>query len=94
VIVLRARAEEAKLAAPLDQVTARAVTALKGLIPLVAPLLRSGGEMLLMKGARVDDEIHAAGQVIRKANLHNVEVVTLGEGIAPEVTRVFRATVD
>jgi 16S rRNA (guanine527-N7)-methyltransferase len=94
VIVLRARAEEARLATPLDQVTARAVTALKGLIPMVAPLLRNGGEMLLMKGARVDDEIRAAGQVIRKANLHNVEVVTLGEGIAPEVTRVFRATVD
>ena len=47
-----------------------------------------------MKGARVDDEIEAAAKAIRKARLTRVEVLVLGEGIAPEVTRVFRATVD
>ena len=94
VTVLRARAEDAKLEKPLDQVTARAVTALVKLIPATAPLLRYGGEMVFMKGQRVTAEIDAASKVIRKAHLINVEVLVLGEGITPEVTRVFRATVD
>ena len=94
VTVVRARAEEAKLAGPLDQVTARAVTALSKLIPATAPLLKSGGEMIFMKGGRVAEEVEAASKVIRKARLRDVEVLLLGEGITPETTRVFRATVD
>lgn len=94
VTVLRARAEDARLDRPLDQVTARAVTALVKLIPASAPLLRYGGEMVFMKGERVTAEVEAAQKVIRKAHLINVEVLVLGEGITPEVTRVFRATVD
>lgn len=92
--VVRARAEEARLTAPLDQVTARAVTALSKLIPATEHLVRAGGEMIFMKGSRVAEEIEAASKAIRKARLSNVEVITLGEGITPEVTRVFRATVD
>ena len=92
--VLRARAEDIRLNAPLDQVTARAVSALSTLIPLTAPLVKAGGEMIFMKGARVDDEVLAAAKAIRKARLTNVEVLVLGEGVVPEVTRVFRATVD
>jgi 16S rRNA (guanine527-N7)-methyltransferase len=94
VTVVRARAEEAKLAAALNQVTARAVTALSKLIPATAPLLLDGGEMLFLKGARVADEVAAAAKQIRKAHLISVEVLELGVGIVPEVTRVFRATVD
>ncbi len=94
VTVVRARAEEAKLDKPLNQVTARAVTALKGLIPATAPLLLHGGEMIFMKGARVEAEIEAAQKIIRKHHLIDVEVLVLGEGIVPEATRVFRATVD
>jgi 16S rRNA (guanine527-N7)-methyltransferase len=94
VTVVRARAEDAKLAAPLNQVTARAVTALSKLIPATAPLLLDGGEMLFLKGARVTDEVTAAVKQIRKAHLISVEVLELGAGIVPEVTRVFRATVD
>ena len=47
-----------------------------------------------MKGARVADEVAAAYKQIRAAHLGGVEVLVLGEGIVPEVTRVFRATVD
>ena len=90
--VLRARAEDVRLATPLDQVTARAVSALSKLIPLTVPLLRSGGELVFMKGERVDAEIEAAAKVIRKAGLVDVRVEVLGEGVLPEVTRVFRAT--
>ncbi|WP_309620913.1 16S rRNA (guanine(527)-N(7))-methyltransferase RsmG [Salinibacterium sp.] len=94
VSVVRARAEDAQLGSPLDQVTARAVTALTKLIPASVHLLRHGGEMIFMKGARVDDEVAAAQPVIRKHHLVGVEVVVLGGGVTPELTRVFRATVD
>lgn len=92
--VVRARAEEAKLSPWLDQATARAVSALSKLIPATVPLLRSGGELLFLKGASVAKEVEAATKVIRKARLSDVEVLTLGEGLVSEVTRVFRATVD
>ncbi len=92
--VVRARAEEAKLSSPLDQVTARAVSAFRKLIPLTAPLVRPGGELVLMKGAGATAEIDAAGKEIKRYRLSNVEVITLGEGVLNEVTRVIRATVD
>ena len=91
--VVRARAEEARLPEPLDQVTARAVSAFRKLIPLTAPLLRDGGELVLMKGAGAPAEIASAAKEIRKYKLTDVEVVTLGEGVLDEVTRVIRATV-
>ncbi|NYF09302.1 16S rRNA (guanine527-N7)-methyltransferase [Leifsonia sp. AK011] len=94
VTVIRARAEEAKLDQPLDQVTARAVTALSKLIPMTVPLVRSGGQLLFMKGERVNEEVSAAAKVIKKAHLSEVSVLVLGEGITPEITRLFRATVD
>ncbi|MFT4285858.1 MAG: 16S rRNA (guanine(527)-N(7))-methyltransferase RsmG [Protaetiibacter sp.] len=92
VSVVRARAEDVRLDVPLDQVTARAVSALSKLLPLTAPLVRSGGEFVFMKGARVDDEIVAAEKVIRRLGLRNVVTQVLGEGVVPEPTRVFRAT--
>ena len=94
VTVVRARAEESWQTVTLDQVTARAVTALSKLIPATAPLLRNGGEMIFMKGERVQAEIDAAAKIIRRSHLTDVEVLILGEGVIPEVTRVFRATVD
>jgi len=92
--VVRARAEEAPFVERLDQVTARAVSALRTLIPSVVPLLKSGGELLLMKGARVEEERAAAAKQIARAKLRDIEVLTLGEGFAPEPTRVFRARID
>jgi len=94
VSVERARAEDAPLVGRLDQVTARAVSALSKLIPITAPLAKRGGELVFMKGARVDAEVVAAAKQIRAARLRDVDVLVLGEGIVPEVTRVFRATVD
>lgn len=92
--VVRGRAQEVELSPWLDQVTARAVSALSKLIPMTARLTRSGGELLLLKGAGVDAEREAATKAIHKARLSDVEVLVLGEGIVDEVTRVFRATVD
>jgi 16S rRNA (guanine527-N7)-methyltransferase len=91
--VLRGRAEDVG-ELRLDQVTARAVSALRTLIPMTAPLVRVGGELILMKGARVADEVEAARKQIAKARLRDVEVMELGVGEVSETTRVFRALVD
>lgn len=95
--VLRARAEDlpgSGALRPLDQVTARAVSALRTLIPLTAPLVRSGGELLLLKGERAGDEIAAAQKVIRRHRLRDVEVIELGATYGLDTTRVVRAIVD
>lgn len=94
VTVLRGRAEDVADSVVVDQVTARAVSALSKLIPLTVPLVRSGGQLILMKGARVDDEIEKARKVILRKRLADVEVLELGDGVVDETTRVFRATVD
>lgn len=93
VVVLRARAEDARIDDPLDQVTARAVSAFGKLLPLTAPLLRDGGELVLMKGAAAPAEVEAATKEIRKYKVTDIEVLTLGEGVLTEVTRVIRARV-
>lgn len=91
--VVRSRAEDVRLENPLDQVTARAVSAFRKLIPLTAPLLRDGGELVLMKGAGAPAEVEAAAKEVRRFKLRDIEVLTLGEGMLDEVTRVIRATV-
>ena len=93
VTVLRDRAEDVRLSDRLDQVTARAVSAFRKLIPLTAPLLRDGGELVLMKGAGAAAEVDAASKEMRKYSVRDVEVMTLGEGVLDDVTRVIRATV-
>ncbi|MFZ7087121.1 16S rRNA (guanine(527)-N(7))-methyltransferase RsmG [Curtobacterium sp. RRHDQ10] len=94
VTVLRGRAEDVSSSVVLDQVTARAVSALSKLIPITVPLVRDGGQLLLMKGARVDAEVEAARKVIARHHLTDVEIVELGADVLDETTRVFRATVD
>jgi 16S rRNA (guanine527-N7)-methyltransferase len=93
VTVVRGRAEDVRPDLLLDQVTARAVSALNKLVPVCVPLLKPGGELIFMKGARVGDEIAAADKALRRAGIRDYEVLVLGEGIVPEVTRVFRARV-
>ena len=89
--VMRARAEDVGLL--FDQVTARAVSALRTLVPLVAPLLRDGGELVLLKGQNATVEIDAAQKVLRKNKITDARVEVVGEGILAEPTRVVRATV-
>lgn len=91
--VLRARAEDARLDGRLDQVTARAVSAFRKLIPITAPLVGDGGELVLMKGANAQAEIDAAAKELRRFHVRDARVEMLGEGVVDEVTRVIRATV-
>ena len=92
--VRRGRAEEFHDAFEVDQVTARAVTALKKLVPITAPLLRDGGEMLFLKGTSVENEIEAAEKALRKHRVRDIGVEELGAGLLAETTRVFRAKVN
>ena len=91
--VLRARAEDVRRAGAFDAVTARAVSALRTLIPLTAPLVRDGGELILLKGMNAANEIEAAQKQITRFRLSEVRVEVLGEGVLTETTRVVRARV-
>lgn len=91
--VVRTRAEEWNQGPALDAVTARAVSAFRTLIPLTAPLVRDGGELILLKGANAQTEIDAAEKPIRRFRLSDVRVEVVGEGVIPEPTRVIRARV-
>lgn len=93
VTVLRSRAEDVRPAEGFDVVTARAVSALRTLIPLTAPLVRDGGELTLLKGMNAANEIDAAQKQIKKFRLTDVRVEVLGEDVLPETTRVVRARV-
>jgi 16S rRNA (guanine527-N7)-methyltransferase len=92
VTVLRARAEEVE-PKQFDVVTARAVSALRKLLPWTAPLVRDGGELALLKGQAAEAEIAAAQQQVKKYRLSDVRVEVLGEGVLAETTRVVRARV-
>jgi len=94
VTVLRARGEEAQaLPGRFDVVTARAVSALRTLLPFTAPLVRDGGELALLKGKNAELEIDAAAKQVKKFRLSDVRVEVLGEGVLDETTRVVRAQV-
>ena len=91
--IVRARAEDWKLGPVLDAVTARAVSALRTLVPLTAPLVRDGGELILLKGASAANEIDAAEKQLRKFRVSNARIEIVGEGVLDEPSRVVRGTV-
>lgn len=93
VTVVRARSEDWSGGAVFDSVTARAVSALRTLIPLTAPLVRDGGELILLKGVGAPAEIEKATRQIRAARLTDVRIELIGEGVLTEPTRVVRARV-
>lgn len=85
VTVRRGRAEE--IPDRYDAVTARAVAKLSTLVRLTSRLLRPGGALLALKGAKAEAEAEDAVYVIKKAKLSEAvvhEVVTSGD----EVTKV------
>lgn len=91
--IVRTRGEDWTEGPVLDAVTARAVSALRTLIPVTAPLVRPGGKLILLKGANAENEITAAAKQIRRFGLTDVHVEPAGEGVIDEPTRVIIATV-
>lgn len=92
--IVRGRAEDVKDDVTVRQATARAVAGLSKLIPLVAPLVVAGGELLLMKGRSAEEEIEKARKVMRKYRVSEPEILELGADYDTEQTRVVRAIVD
>lgn len=91
--VKRGRAEEFHGAFEVDVVTARAVSALRTLVPIAAPLAKHGGELLFLKGASVEQELAGATKALRRYQVSDVRIDELGVGVLHEGTRVFRGRV-
>ncbi|WP_010525603.1 16S rRNA (guanine(527)-N(7))-methyltransferase RsmG [Nesterenkonia sp. F] len=90
VTLIRGRAEEVADEVMADVVTARAVSALKKLVPLTVPLLAEDGQLMLLKGRSVDQEIEAASKAFSKHRMEQPEVLRLGEALLEEPTTVVR----
>ena len=90
--VLRARAEDVPRDRKFHSVTARAVSALKKLIPMAYPLVAPGGQMVFLKGQKVRDEVEAAKSLLKPEIFSDVDVVVVGPEWKTEETRIFRAT--
>lgn len=91
VTVLRARAEQVKdQVGPVDVVTARAVSALIGLVDITLPLLKGSGELLALKGKSAEDEVAKAKKKFNRYGVRSAEVLTVGDDLLEEPTTVVR----
>lgn len=86
--VERARASDVVPNARFDVVTARAVAKLDKLASWSRPLVRSGGRLLALKGASVDDELQAVVRALRKSGATSWTVEKVGEGVVDPATVV------
>ncbi|UIN30622.1 16S rRNA (guanine(527)-N(7))-methyltransferase RsmG [Microbacterium binotii] len=91
--VFRGRSQDWTRGATLDAVTARAVSALRTLLPITAPLVRDGGELILLKGAAADAEIEKAAKQARAHRVVDLRVEVVGENLLDTPTRVVRGRV-
>jgi len=90
--VWRARAEQAAGALAADVVTARAVAPLDRLAALALGLLRPGGMVLAVKGAKAEAEVAAARAALRRLGVRDVEVLMAGGGKVDPAVTVVRLT--
>lgn len=90
VSVHRGRAQEfwGALSAPV--VTARAVARLGELATWCLPLLRPGGSMLAIRGARVAEELNADRAVLRRLGAVHEVIESFGAGVVDPATTVLR----
>nr|WP_051129654.1 16S rRNA (guanine(527)-N(7))-methyltransferase RsmG [Yaniella halotolerans] len=92
--VVRARSEQVFETVDVDIVTARAVSAMKSLVPMTVPLLHGSGELLAIKGKSAANEIEKADKVLRKFKTKHSEVLTVGDELLAVPTTVARLTYD
>ena len=90
VTVLRSRAEQAVGAVEADVVTARAVSALVGLLDITLPILRGTGELLALKGRSAAEEITKAKKKLNRYGARETEILTAGGDLLEEPTTVVR----
>jgi 16S rRNA (guanine527-N7)-methyltransferase len=94
VSVVRQRAEEAHGQLRADVVTARAVAPLDRLAGLTVPLVRPGGMVLAVKGARAAAEAAAARPVLRQLGVRDVSVLRAGTDLIDPPATVIRLIID
>ena len=94
VTVLRGRAPDVAAAGALpffaDYATARAVAPLERLASWTMPLVRSGGQLLAIRGERVEQELREAGPGITRHGGGTPAVIELGEHLLGTPVRVVR----
>ena len=90
--VVRARAEEMAGRLAADVVTARAVAPLDRLASLALGLVKPGGIVLAVKGAKAAAEVRAAGRELSRLGVQDVEVLTAGSGKVDPAATVIRLT--
>lgn len=90
VTVMRSRAEQAVGAVDADVVTARAVSALVGLLDITLPILRGTGELLALKGRSAAEEITKAKKKLNRYGARETEILTAGADLLEEPTTVVR----
>lgn len=91
--VVRARSEQVAENLDVDVVTARAVSALKSLIPLTVPLVKGDGELIAIKGRSAAEEIRSAAKVLKKFRMTAPQIELVGEDLLDEPTTVVRAPI-
>ncbi|WP_425452893.1 16S rRNA (guanine(527)-N(7))-methyltransferase RsmG [Citricoccus muralis] len=91
--VVRARSEQVVGNVVVDIVTARAVSALKTLVPLTLPLLQGSGQLLAIKGRSAAEEVKSAAKVLKKHKGSTPIIETVGEDLLAEPTTVVRVRV-
>ncbi len=90
--VVRARAEQMAGTLTVDVVTARAVAPLDRLAALALGLLKPGGIVLAVKGAKAQAEIRDAEAALRRLGVLDAEVLVAGSGKVDPVATVVRLT--
>lgn len=90
--VVRARAEQMAGELAVDVVTARAVAPLDRLAALAAGLLKPGGIVLAVKGAKARAEVRDAEAALRRLGVLDVEVLVAGGGKVDPAATVVRLT--
>lgn len=90
--IMRSRAEQAVGYVEADYVTARAVSALVGLLDITLPILRGTGQLLALKGRTAAEEITKAKKKLNKYGARETEILLAGENLLEEPTTVVRVT--
>lgn len=88
--VKRGRVEEYHGALEVDVVTSRAVAALAKLARISLPLVRRGGEMIVLKGRNVAQEIGPARTVLRSFDASEPEILEGSTVRGVESTTILR----
>lgn len=86
--VIRARAEDLPKTYAVDVVTARAVAALKKLLPWTLPLLKPGGRLVALKGQRAEIEVAEAEKQLMKYRAQSARTMDVDVWGTDEGTRV------